>query len=81
LIKRPSSYLALAKMLSDLLADPSLASDKTRLQKMLENLPQTDFMSETQRWKVFRFSGRYYLFGKDKTWTLLPAEREAATGG
>jgi hypothetical protein len=62
------------------LADPSLASDKTRLQKMLENLPQTDFMSETQRWKVFRFSGRY-LFGKDKTWTLLPAEREAATGG
>ena len=81
LVKRPSSYLALAKMLADLLADPSLASDKTTLQQMLEDLPQTEFMSETEKWKVFRFSGRYYVYGKDKTWTLLPTEHEAAAGG
>jgi cellulose synthase operon protein YhjU len=81
LVKQPSSYLALARMLANLLADPSLASDKTKLQQMLEGLPQTDFVSETQRWKVFRFSGRYYLYGKDKTWTLLPTEHGAATTG
>lgn len=79
-VKRPSSYLALAQMLADLLADPSIASDKTTLQRMIEDFPQTDFMSETEKWKVFRFSGRYYVYGKDKTWTLLPAEHEAPTG-
>ncbi|HXN85930.1 MAG TPA: cellulose biosynthesis protein BcsG, partial [Candidatus Binataceae bacterium] len=81
LVKRPSSYLALAQMLSELLADPSIASDKTRLDQMLEDLPQTEFMSESEKWKVFRFSGRYFVYGKDKTWTLLPADHEAAPGG
>src|SRR5579862_562249 len=58
-VQRPSSYLALATMLSELRSDPSIASDSRRLQRMLDELPETDFMSETQHWKIFRLSEKY----------------------
>ncbi len=70
----PISYLALARLIADVLPDPDVAADPARLDKAVAELPETGFLSETQEWKVFRFQGAYYLYGKDKTWRPLPAD-------
>lgn len=71
---KPISYLALAQLLADAIADPGIAADSTRLDKAVGDLPETGFLSETQEWKVFRFKNDYYLYAKDKTWRPLPAD-------
>lgn len=77
---RPVSYLALAQLLADVLRDPGVAADGARLDRAVAALPETPFMSETSEWKVFRFQGAYYVYGKDKTWRPLPADAAPADG-
>ncbi len=68
----PVSYLALARLLADVSADPSLAADARRLDAEVAGLPRTPFLSESPNWKVFAFDGKDYLLGKDGGWTPLP---------
>ena len=72
-----TSYLALAQLLSDLMADPSSASGPGKLERELDQLPTTSFMAETEKWKVFQFADRSYVFGKDDAWRPLPVEAPA----
>jgi cellulose synthase operon protein YhjU len=70
---KPVSYLALAQLLADLLADPGAARDAARLDADVAALPETVFMSESPSWKVFSYQGADQLLGKDGTWRALPA--------
>ena len=70
----PVSYLALAQLLADLVEDPT-----RNLQQTLSKLPMTEAMSETEKWKVYQYSGRTFVFGKDGTWRPLPPEAAAKT--
>ncbi len=71
--RRPVSYLALAKLVADLAADPTLGADAARLDREVASLPETDFLSESSQWKTFFYRGAYYLYGKDGRWRSLPA--------
>ncbi|MDE2313134.1 MAG: cellulose biosynthesis protein BcsG [Elusimicrobia bacterium] len=73
-VPAPSSYLALAKLLSDLISDPGLASRPGALAAEAGSLPATGYLSETQNWKVFMDKGQYYLLSKDGDWRTLPRE-------
>jgi hypothetical protein len=77
---KPVSYLALAQLLADVLADPGVAVDGARLDRAVAALPETQFLSETSEWKVFELAGAYYLYGKDKTWRPLPAGAADSAG-
>lgn len=70
----PVSYLALARLLSDVLADPSLPADRTRLEKEVASLPATERLSETEQWKVYERGGDEYVFGKDGQWRKAQGE-------
>jgi len=68
---KPVSYLALAQLLADVLADPAAAGDP-RLDAEIAALPETAFLAESADWKVFRLDGVEYLLGKDGDWRSLP---------
>ena len=76
----PSSYLAVAQLLADLMAKPALANDASALKREIAGLPRTPYLSETEKWKVFLYGGRYYVLGKDGDWKALPIEVEVAAG-
>ncbi|MBI3565740.1 MAG: cellulose biosynthesis protein BcsG [Elusimicrobia bacterium] len=82
---RPRSYLALARLLAALVSDPATASDAARMDREVASLPETPFMSETDKWKVFGDGGGYFLLGKDGEWRPLSAANArpalAAAGG
>ena len=71
---KPVSYLALAQLLADVFKDPGVSVDAARLDKDVADLPETGFLSETEKWKVSRFQGAYYIYGNDKTWRPLPTD-------
>lgn len=77
-ITTPVSYLALARLLSDFISDPSIGARSKTLKAEIKALPRTRFLSETEYWKVFKFHGRYYILGKDGSWRLLPRDIAAS---
>ncbi|HVC09174.1 MAG TPA: cellulose biosynthesis protein BcsG [Elusimicrobiota bacterium] len=73
-VDKPESYLAVAKLLSDLISDPLLVSRPGALASEVQSLPTTGYLAETAAWKVFKDGDRYYLLGKDGQWRTLPRE-------
>ncbi len=71
IVSAPSSYLALAKLLSDIISNPQMVSQPGALATEVQTLPTTEYLSETQNWKVFKDKGRYYLLNKDGKWRPL----------
>lgn len=76
----PSSYLALAQLLGELLADPRVGLSAGRLEPVLAALPRTPALSETASWKVYERDGKVHLLGKDGAWRVVPADLDAALG-
>jgi cellulose synthase operon protein YhjU len=70
---KPISYLALARLIADVSADPTLVGDPARLNADVSALPETSFLSESPHWTVFSFQGVDYLLGKDGQWRALSA--------
>lgn len=68
-IDKPSSYLALSKMLANFIARDPFANNSPAIGDYLNDLPQTEFAAENGDVLIFRYSGRYYLHNKGEDWS------------
>lgn len=73
LISKPTSYLALAYMLSSYLKAPPFGAGKSFPQDVIDNIPETSFVAENEIIKVAKKGPDYFMFDKDKKWVKLPS--------
>jgi hypothetical protein len=71
IISKPTSYLALAFMMSKF-ADKSPFMHETYFSPVfLDAIPQTDFVAENEGSMVAKVGSKYFYIGKDKKWMGL----------
>jgi cellulose synthase operon protein YhjU len=70
-IGKSTSYLALAQSLSYFLKDFSFNGEIPG-PELINNIPETPYVSENRDVKIVKMGKDYYLSGKDRTWTKLP---------
>jgi cellulose synthase operon protein YhjU len=73
IIDKPTSYLALAQILAAFLKEPPFMNEGRPIKSYVNDLPETSFVAENQEALVIRRDSEFYLFGKEKTWSKLPA--------
>jgi cellulose synthase operon protein YhjU len=75
-VERPTSYRAIANVLAQLTARPTLRLDKMDFARLTDEIPSTDFVSENQGAIVLREGERYLAKGRSfgKRWVELPAD-------
>lgn len=67
-VKAPSSYTALAELLSRFVAHNPFEEVLPDMQEYVAGLPQTDFVAENDRTVVVRHGSRYYIRMPDGGW-------------
>lgn len=73
IINKPTSYMALLKILSNLLENNFTDREKLQNQLVIKDVPVSDFVSESESSYVFQdISGVFYRSKKDKNWNQLP---------
>lgn len=71
IISKPTSYLALSYMLSHFIKEPPFGDGPLPSQKILDDIPETNFVSETKEATVIKIGEDYFLYGKEKKWRKL----------
>jgi len=71
IISSPSSYLALSYLLASFIQESPFGESTLISQKIMENIPETPFVSENEGIRVVKEGQDYFLYGKDKKWTKL----------
>jgi cellulose synthase operon protein YhjU len=69
MVSAPSSYVALATLLSRFIAQNPFEQAQSNLQSYLADLPQTDFVAENENTVVTRHGKSYYIRMPDGTWS------------
>ena len=72
-LSRPMSYLALSYLIQSFLERNPFGSTPFSPKDMIEDLPETDFVSENQGIRIIKKGSDYFLYGKEKKWIALPA--------
>jgi hypothetical protein len=69
------SYQAIAHVIARALRDPRFGSDRHGFQRIIDEVPETPFVSEnhTAGRRVTQEGGRYYVEDKHFRWVVLPA--------
>jgi cellulose synthase operon protein YhjU len=73
IIDRPASYLAVAEILASFLKEPPFMNNQRPIKSYVRDLAETSFVAENQEALVVKRDSEYYLFGKEKSWSKLPA--------
>lgn len=72
-IETPSSYLAISELLSRLINGQLFNEPQPDINKLIQNLPQTDAVSENEGVTVINYQGKYYILLKGEThWVPYP---------
>jgi cellulose synthase operon protein YhjU len=74
-VEQPSSYLALAQLLSSHLTRNPYASDAPPLALLAPRLAETEFVAENDGTLVMRAAGRHWLRSADSRWSEYPSVR------
>jgi len=72
-ISIPVSYLSISYLLASILEQNPFSPDGFNSQKIIRNIPETDFVAENQGVRVVKKGADYLLYGKEKKWITLPA--------
>lgn len=72
-ISQPTSYLVLPTLIEYFLERNPFGSAPISPNDLIENLPETDFVSENQGIRIMKKGSDYFLYGKEKKWIALPA--------
>jgi len=73
IIDKPASYMALAQILASFLREPPFGAGGIPIKPYVADLPETRFVAENQEALVVKRDSEYYLLGKEKSWSKLPA--------
>ncbi|MBI5642012.1 MAG: cellulose biosynthesis protein BcsG [Deltaproteobacteria bacterium] len=68
IISKPTSYLAITHMLSSFMEKSPFVNDNYSSRAFIENIPQTDLVSENLGMLIMKDGPKYYLHGKEKNW-------------
>lgn len=76
LVAGPTSYLALARLLADLLGRPAFDLDETGAARIAADLPRTDFVAETHAARIVRRGSDYFVKARSSGagWVKLAAD-------
>jgi cellulose synthase operon protein YhjU len=74
IISKPTSYLSLSYLLTSLLALNSNEVDGHLVQGILNELPETDFISENEGIQIVKSHGEFFLYGKEQRWIKLSSD-------
>lgn len=72
-ISKPTSYLALSTLIKAFLERNPFGSAPIASKDLIEDLPETDFVSENQGIRIMKKGSDYFLYGKEQKWIALPA--------
>lgn len=76
IISKPTSYLAVSYMLSCFLKEPPFGPGSSVPSNILDNIPETKFVSENKEAVIVKKDEDYFLYGKEKKWfNLSSAEK------
>ena len=70
-ISKPVSYLSLAYILSSYLKHNPFVENLSQTKHIMDKIWETDFVSENQGIRIIKKGEEYYLYGKNKKWTML----------
>lgn len=73
-ISKPTSYLALSTLIKSFLERNPFRSTPIASKDLIDDLPETDFVSENQGIRIMRKGSDYFLYGKEQKWIALPAK-------
>ena len=68
IVSKPSSYLALSKLLSDFIGKTPFAGNGLDLSAYVRDLPSTEFVAENDDVVVMRRENRYFMRTRDTGW-------------
>jgi len=71
-ITKPTSYLAISYLIASFLQESPFGAGRFPAQNILDDIPETDFVSENQEARIVKKGTDYFLYGKDKKWIKLP---------
>lgn len=71
IISKPTSYLSLSYLLAAFLKQNPFGSGGSVPMDIIENIPTTDFVSETESARVVKKDEDYFLYDKQKKWIKL----------
>lgn len=83
LVTEPTSYLALARLLADLLGRPELARGDAGSARIAADLPRTAFLAENQTARVVRRGSDYFVKARSSGagWTKLAGDAASEPPG
>ncbi len=70
-ISKPTSYLAIAHMLSMFIEKSPFASEQYSSRKFIDSIPISDFVAENDSGIATRYDGKYFFKVKGKNWVEL----------
>ncbi|MHB8482603.1 MAG: cellulose biosynthesis protein BcsG [Nitrospiria bacterium] len=74
IISKPTSYLSLSYLLASLLVlDPGEITERS-VQSVLNDIPETDYVSENEEALIVKNQGEFFLYGKEKQWMKLSSD-------
>jgi len=68
IVSKPSSYLALSKLLSEFVGRTPFAGNSPELGEYVRDLPVTEFVAENDDVVVMRRGSRYFMRTRDTSW-------------
>jgi cellulose synthase operon protein YhjU len=71
IISKPVSYFSLSYILSQISKINSNELSNPAIQSIMNQLPETKFVSENEEAKIVQMKGNFYLYGKEKIWKQL----------
>lgn len=72
IVSKPTSYLALAHLLSSFQGAPAFDRNSMLTEKITNEIPQTNFVAENEATQVVRKDNTLYFYGKENKWAALP---------
>jgi len=72
-VSKPTSYLALSTLIKSFQERNPFGSAPMASKDLIEDLPETDFVSENESVRIMKKGSEYFLYGKGKKWIALPA--------
>ncbi|MCL1123635.1 cellulose biosynthesis protein BcsG [Shewanella surugensis] len=73
-VSSPSSYLAIAKLVSNLIENNLYQSQEIDINTLMKNLPETPIVAQNASTTVMEIQNNYYIALDDQTWTEYPSE-------
>ena len=73
IVSKPTSYLALSYLLAGVIKRNPFGPDGPPAGAVIEDIPQTDYVSENQNVRIVKMGPEYLIFGKEKKWKAIPA--------